>query len=358
MAPSARADPADPSRAPSRAAARSAAAPLAALVRLPDWWHYKLPPLFGIGYLLLAGPPVAPVAAGAELAALFLLTSLGTGAFGHLVNDWSDLEADRRAGAPSRLSRLSPAARAGVTLAALALALAPWLRLPPEPTARALFAAEFALFAAYSLPPLRLKERGAAGVVADALYGHALPMGVAATLFAVAGGRASIERGALVALVTWKLAQGLCGAIASQLADRRADRRSGTRSFVLGFGPLAARRLLLRVLLPVQLAAFVWTGLALAPRAPWLLPAWGIFLAATLWKIHVRWRRGLGFYRRGYSGYALLNDFHERWLPLAALAALVAAAPGYAPLALLHLLVFRTGLGDLARALRRRSARP
>lgn len=327
---------------------------LGTLVRAPDWWDYKLPPLLAIGYLLLAAPePAAPLAGGVTLL-LFLATALGTAAFGHLVNDWSDLESDARAGRPSALARLSNPGRAGVVAAALALSLLPWLGLPREPIALALYGAELLLFLAYSLPPLRLKERGVAGVVADALYGHALPVGVAAALFAAAGGRETIELATLAALLVWKLLQGLCGALASQLADRRADRRSGTRTFVLAWGPLASRRLLLRLLFPLQLVAFAAAGAALGPRAPWLLPAWALFLALTLWKVHVRWRRGRSFYRRGYPGYALLNDFHERWLPLGALAALAVADWRYLVIALLHLALFRTALSDLVAARARR----
>jgi len=331
---------------------------LAELLRLPDWWHFKLPPLLAIAYLLLAADPALAGTRSTLLVALFLAAAIGTAAFGHLANDLADLEPDARIGRPSALARLAPAARRAALAGALALAIAPWFALPRAPLAWLLVGVELALFLAYSLPPLRLKERGAAGVVADALYGHAVPVAVVWALFTAEGAASALARPSLLAaLVGWKLAQGLCDALASQLADRRFDRRSGTRTFVLEAGPLRAQRLLLRLFLPLQIAAFVAVGLLLLPAALWLLPAYAAYLAAALWKIHRRWRRGAGFYRRGYPGWVLVNDFQERWLPLAALAALIAAQPWTAPLALLHLVLFRTGFHDLAAAWRSRPGR-
>lgn len=327
----------------------------ARLVRMQDWWSSKLPPLFAFASLLLAGPPAVPPREAAAALLLFLASAFFTAAWGHLLNDFADLRADRRAGKPSPLSTLSLPMAAGLVVVTLGLAIAPWLLLPPSPLARVAFALELVLLAAYALPPLRLKERGLSGVIADALYGHALPIAITVGLFDALSPGAPLTLPAITLLVGWKLVQGLCGALASQIADRRSDRRSGTRTWITaGRLPraLAARRFLLRILLPLQLVAFVGALALLFPRWPWLLPAYLIFLVLRVAQIHLVWKRGAGFYRRGYPGYALLNDFHERWLPLVALAALVAADPRYLALALLHLLLFRSGIGDLLRALR------
>ncbi|MGE0639866.1 MAG: UbiA family prenyltransferase [Thermoanaerobaculia bacterium] len=341
---------------------------LAELVRLPDWWHSKLPPLLAVAYLGLAGPPAVPPGRGFVLLLLFLASAIATAAWGHLLNDVADIEPDRRAGRPTRIGRL-PRSVARLLLALLlAAAVAPWPFLPASPFARGAFAFELLLLAIYALPPLRLKERGAAGLVVDALYGHALPMAIVVGLFAPGAGSAAAATGrwasygattVAMALVLWKLAQGLCGALASQIADRRNDRRSGTTTWVATPErprALVARRILLRLLFPAQLALFVAALAALAPRWPLLPVAYLLFLAARLVRIHGVWKRTTAFYRRGYPGYALLNDFHERWLPLFALAGLVASDRAWLPLAAAHLLLFRSGVGDLLRALFPRAA--
>ncbi|MEO7794253.1 MAG: UbiA family prenyltransferase [Thermoanaerobaculia bacterium] len=337
----------------------------AALLRLPDWWHYKLPPLLGVAYLMLAGSPTAaawagtPVAPGVAAMALglFLASAFATAAWGHLVNDLADREADRRAGRSSPLAELRAPARTALLVLFFAAAIVPWLFLPSAPLAWGALAAELLLLAVYSLPPLRLKERGFAGVLADALYGHALPMTITVGLFPALRGASAIAGLLAAALVGWKFAQGLCGALVSQIRDRRADLRAGTLTFVRTRGALGAQRLVRFALLPAQFVLFVAALALLAPRAPFLLPAYALFLALRLFQIHRLHGHGRNFYRIGYPGYALLNDFHERWLPLVALVALVAADRRYLVLVVAHLLLFRNGLGELARGLGRAVAR-
>jgi 1,4-dihydroxy-2-naphthoate octaprenyltransferase len=339
------------SRGPFRAGPAGLAA--ARFFRSPDWWSSKLPPLLAFAYLFLSEPSAPPPAAAALLLALFLATAACTAAWGHFLNDLADAPQDRLLGRISGAATLGRRRATAVVVAGLALAAAPWLWLPASVPARTAFGLELALLAAYALPPLRLKERGAAGVIADALYGHALPLAITLGLFGAASA-APLAAVPAALLFAWKLFQGLCGALASQIADRKADRRSRTRTPLAAGGALAAHRLLLRFLLPAQLLVFVAALLALLPRWPWLLPAYALFLVFRLAQIHLRWHRGMQFYRRGYPGYALLNDFHERWLPLVALVLLVARDAWFAPFAIAHLALFRSGLGDLWRGVRER----
>ncbi|MCL4837547.1 MAG: UbiA family prenyltransferase [Thermoanaerobaculia bacterium] len=316
------------------------------LVRAPEWWHSKLPPLLAIAYFLLGR---AEAVAWPAVAALlpFLASAAGTAACGHLWNDLGDLEADRRAGRERPLAALPRRRRTALLLGATLLAVFPWALLPPAPLAWALLAAELALLAAYALPPLRLKERGLAGALADSLYGHALPAAITAALFAVVAGpgRGLALAGAL--LLAWKGAQGLCGALVGQVRDRRADRAAGTRSFARRFGPRRTLLLVNRLLLPAQAVAFAALLAWATPALPWLLPAFALHLLWTAWRIHRRWGHGRAFYRTGYPGYAYLNDFHERWLPLLVLPPLALGSVAGATVSLLHLALFRTGLDPL-----------
>lgn len=318
------------------------------LARASDWWHYKLPPLLGVAYLCLERGG-APAAAAALPLFLVLATSVGTAAFGHLLNDWSDLEDDRRAGRPSALSRLRPAARLAWLGGALLLAVAPWAALPRSPLVLALFAAELLAFAAYSLPPLRAKERGFVGVVCDALYGHALPVAVFATLFQrIASTSGATDLRFLLALVAWKLLQGVASALASQARDRRADRRAGVRTFALAIGPGRAYAAAL-ALFPFHATAFV-AALALSGRlAPWLLAAFALHAGATAWRLHRRYGKRRSYYRRELAAFPYLHDFQERWLPLVPLAALSLADSRWLAIAGAHLLLFRSGLDPLSR---------
>ncbi len=305
-------------------------------LRIGDWWSYKVPPLLAIAYLLLRLHGVA-LSSGGPTVLIFLISVIGTAGFGHLLNDLTDMDEDSRAGKSNVMARLAPGLRVPVLVLLLAASLAPWLWLPVGGFNFALLLGLVALFGLYSVPPARLKERHAWGVLADALYGHALPnliTGITFSLFAP-----SLDGWHLAflgSLFGWKLMQGLCGAIVSQIRDRKNDRRSGARTFVIVFGPRRALNLVNRVLLPAQFLLFLVVCGVTSVRVPWFGALYGIFFAATAWKVHHRWKKPLSVYSRSYMGYAYLNDFSELWMPLGLLIDLTVAMPQYAMLLIAH----------------------
>lgn len=70
-----------------------------------------------------------------HLLLLLLVSVAGVAAFGHLVNDWADVDADLRGGKPNRLTNISNASRGKVVVASLMIGLLPWLPLPRRPSA-------------------------------------------------------------------------------------------------------------------------------------------------------------------------------------------------------------------------------
>lgn len=92
-----------------------------------------------------------------------------------------------------------------------------------------------ALFAAYSLPPLRLNYRGGGELLEMFGVGVALPCTHA---YLQGGDLAPAGSSLLVGFA----AMALASAIASGLSDERSDRRGGKRTFVTAWGNLAGRR--------------------------------------------------------------------------------------------------------------------
>lgn len=293
-----------------------------------------------------------PLRSGALALPAFLLSLVGLAGFGHLINDWGDLGEDRRAGKPSPLAELSTAARLLWALALVVLSFAPLALIARGFFPLALAGLEILLFVAYSLKPLRVKERGGLAILNDALYGHTVPGLLAVSVLAPPMRSFTPWMSRFLALVLlWKLVQGLSGALLSQIEDRANDRRSGHRTFVLDFGPRRALLLVNQVLLPVHFlsAFFLYAHLWRLNRGV-LLTFLG-YLVLTLWKVHGRWRKPLSIYRRRYLGYELLNDFDEKLLPLVCLAGLMVSMPGYALVLVVHLAVFWTPTKALARQL-------
>ncbi|MCB1009773.1 MAG: UbiA family prenyltransferase [Acidobacteria bacterium] len=313
---------------------------VAAAVRFGVWWRHLVPPIVGAIYFGAASARPAGRALVVDLA-LFLASVVGIAAFGYLLNDVADVASDARAGKPNRAAPWSRSGRALRVALWLGVGLAPWLALPRRPVALALLGAEVLLLAAYSLPPLRLKERGVAGTFADALYGHLLPVAIALATFLPADGAPAIPTAwALAAtLAVALLAKGLRNILLHQIGDRARDRLAGSRTLVVAIGPVAALAWINRILLPTEVAALALLLGLLAPFAPlWIAGALFLLSTATefsAWKFPFIPKRQLRL-----KFLWCLNDFWELWLPAALVVTLVARATSLWPLALAHLVLF------------------
>jgi 4-hydroxybenzoate polyprenyltransferase len=322
------------------------------LLRFSLWWQHIVPPVLAAAYL---APAVGARAPGELVAALppFLLSIIGIAGFGYFFNDVCDVAADRAAGKVNAAAALSPLRRAGVLLLLLTLGLAPWSLLPRHPLNLGLLAVQIALLTLYSARPIRLKERGFAGALADAAYGHLVPVAIAVATFfpGFSGPRALAALAPLALLGTLALAaKGLRNILLHQLADRDNDRRAGIRTLVLAIGPVGALSLVNRVLLPLEIGALVGALVLLAPAAPvWI--GFAVFLSFTVlmfsaWKFPFIPKRQL---RTKFLYF--LNDFYEEWLPPTVLAIAVARHGELWPLLPLHFALFPRGLAKIPRNL-------
>lgn len=155
-----------------------------------------------------------------------------------------------------------------------------------------------ALFAAYTLPPLRLNYRGGGELL------EALGVGVALPCF-----QAYLQSGELLTAGMWLLPGfallAWAGAIASGLSDEQSDRRGGKRTYASEYGNRAARALIERLVLA---ATLVW---AIGMRLGGVVPAPFAALAVVI--VLVNWRR-----IRKQSPSATTNAFeaHARYKQL------------------------------------------
>jgi 4-hydroxybenzoate polyprenyltransferase len=329
---------------------RSPLAAAAVRLRFGTWWRHIVPPLLALVYLLALLEP-AGIPEVLRLLPLFLASVVGVAGFGYFFNDVCDLAADRAAGKRNAAAGVAPGRRRGLLAGLLALGLVPWLWLPASPLAYPLLALEVALLVAYSAPPLRLKERGLAGVVADALYGHLVPLLLTLCAFLpVIGGLDRARWPWLGLLAAWALAKGLRNITLHQLEDRKGDRRAAAATLVGRIRPVAALNAVNRLLLPVELLALAAMLAALAPRQPiWVgFAAFLLFTALkfSAWKLPFLPRRQLRF-----KFLFFLNDFYEEWLPVVVLLALLAERPAAWPLLIVHLALFPNVLAKGARDL-------
>lgn len=290
----------------------------ARLVRASNWWSSKLPPLIGVALAaaVVFDRPFGRTAA--VITGVILVTGGAVGAWGHVLNDAFDLAADRRVGRRNLLAGVPKAVQVAIAALCVALAYAPAPVLGYSSVVLGLLTLELALPALYSVPPVRLKERGWAGAVTDAAGAHVLP---AAIVLAAMAGPGELGRYPLfVALVLlWSASSGIEGILWHQLKDRTADRAAGVRTWAAGVDAGEVRRAVLR-LHPVKVVLASMLVGWLAPASPILLAAFGAYLVLEVVKSTLGWEFVYAdadpLLRRPY-GLLVSNVFAELWLPVA-----------------------------------------
>jgi len=165
-----------------------------------------------------------------------LFSTLSTG-YGYLINDFADRELDRLHGKRNAFHGVSATVAVGVLVLVLLANTAvawPFLRRPWFAVIWGLWvcAATF-----YSMPPLRLKERGGWGLAATIAAQQTLPT----TLVFAAFGRL-FTWGAL-AFVAYATARGLSSDAGHQRRDWARDSATGTRTFAVRRGYAVISRL-------------------------------------------------------------------------------------------------------------------
>ncbi len=303
---------------------------------MDDWWRSKAALLMGMVYLFTAWFDIR-FEKFLWLALLSIVTISGFASFGYLINDFSDREKDAIAGKKNFLAGKSQAAIILLFAVALSLLMLPWIYLPFNRFSILLIALEIILFVIYSLPPLRLKERGIPGLIADALYAHALPVALAAFTFSLASGK-SITFFPMMLLIAWQLVCGTRNILLHQSNDLDQDKTSETVNFVAGMHPSSFFAVIRNLMLLELLLSLGFWGMMITVNG-FLAICSGviIFLSA------------ITFILFGDKGMQLLleskwkffpNNIYEKWIPPALLTALSLGDARFIAVLLLHLVLF------------------
>jgi hypothetical protein len=304
------------------------------LIRAREWREHKLAALAGTGYATVLVGNGHVRASAAEIALVLVAVALAA-SFVSVLNDWTDLEDDRRAGKHNRLEGrpawVAPVATAAIVMAGAILTGLAW---SGHSVALLLYAGSWVAFVAYSAPPLRLKRRGAAGAVADAVGAHLCPHLLMVAVVAVDTPHAVGTTWPWLVGV-WSAALGVRAALWHQFADRDFDARGRTGTFARSH-PRAAALAGRAVAFPLELAAFAGMLVVLGEVAPWI--ALGLY-AVLAWR---GTRHGVRVTVIG-SAPVFRIAMHSYYVVLFPLAVLVAAATHSAADALVlagHLMLF------------------
>ena len=235
--------------------AGSANGTLLAAARASEWWEYKLVPPLAIAYATCLMVGASPWQGAVGL--IWLIAALVPGGvFVSVLNDLTDRADDAKAGKKNRLSSIGPLPAAVLIVVPLGLGMALAWTWRDDIGLVLTYLAAWVAFLLYSVPPIRLKRRGAAGILCDAIGANVIPALLAVQISARAVGE-SVSYLWVTAVAIWALMYGLRGILWHQISDVEADRRSETPTFVVRLGVDEVARLARRVLFPLEIAALL-----------------------------------------------------------------------------------------------------
>ncbi len=166
---------------------------------------------------------------------LFLLLGFSGTAYGYLINDYADLDLDRRAGKPNVFINMQRSWASVIVIAIFMITILLGLAFIDRPGFIAIFIVWLFIATFYSLPPIRFKERGAVGLLVTILAEYLLPMVLALVVFG-----AFEHLGAWI-LVIYITLRGISAEIGHQMRDREYDEVGGATTLAtrVGHKPLA-----------------------------------------------------------------------------------------------------------------------
>ena len=313
---------------------------LPALLRKADWFTSKVPialSYYSLGWLVRGQQGLSAYAGG-------LLVLLGifvaTGVFVRFYNDIFDRQADALSGKFNLAQQLPRRwwlpvllLSSGSIVLLLLWADAPWYSWW-------LLALQHLLYILYSTPPVRLKERAWAGILADAGYGHAVPAMIALTFALGRDGQDPGAYGLLILLAGGlQLVAGINNIFYHQLTDYDNDRRAGSRTMAVRRGPRLLQVTGARITLPLETLLLV----GLLVYAARLLAQPALLMLVVLALLFVG-----KAYRDEQPSLLLLRPLaiHDTWLPLSWLLLLALGDGRYWLLLPAQLAVFYYPTGD------------
>jgi hypothetical protein len=307
------------------------------LVRPRAWWYNKIPLSVLTFLLLLDGTRLTLTAGVAMMGLLVLICSVAN--YGYAINELFDQDEDHRAGRNNATDTLGNRGMLTIIVASAVTALALASTLAGT-IGGALTAGVLVLPLAYSMPPLRLKERGWWGACADAAAAHVYP----AMLALAAVQHEWLRQSSLpliLAMVVWSAAVGLRGILSHQLHSADRDLGAGLRTIVHRHGHAKVRLGVVLAILPIELVSFAGVVVEAGAGTPFAILA-VIFLLCEFLKVRSGIFPVTVFTPKGEAYIPFVDEgAYKVWGPLALLIDSAFVDPLYLALVPLYILLFR-----------------
>jgi len=285
------------------------------IIRSAEWWAYKLPPLLAIGYAtaLMSDVPLYRVA----LWLVFLLSSLIAGAiYVSVINDITDLEEDLASGKANRIQNVPPKLRWIIPAICLLAGFMFGYFIYPDYLSCLLYLLSWIVFSLYSIQPIRLKNRGIWGVLADGCGSH-----VFTSLLMVASvsyiTHQQINWVWFTASGIWALCYGLRGILWHQFSDRDNDIKVNLNTYASKIDPkdFKSKTLLLFILELTALFVMLYELNLFAPVMAMVLYVYLVYIRTDRYKSNI-----VIVLKKDDKPYLILmSDFYQMLFPVSLL---------------------------------------
>ncbi|MGN1157334.1 MAG: UbiA family prenyltransferase [Agathobacter sp.] len=280
---------------------------LSQIFRVGEWYDSKVPMLLLPALYIMITSGTASTGNDLGIVLLLLVFDSVFLAFGYLINDYADMEVDKKAGKEKIIHRLPALIPFFLVIGSVVLGCLPVLFVSHEWKTILVLVIIYFFGGSYSAPPLRFKERGILGLLVSSTAQRCFPLLLIPILLDV-----PVDGG----YVLWMLLSfcvGIRYILVHQYIDAENDRRTGVETYVIH------HQLEVAVLIKCAFAAeLVITIILLVPVCQeyrWTI----VFLMGYAFLSLIRWRGCKMVYGHGglYSfDQVPLEDFYNHFLPL------------------------------------------
>lgn len=272
-----------------------------------------------------------------SLALLSITTISGFASMGYLINDFFDRKKDFVAGKENFLMNKSALIIFFLFLLSSVLLFLPWFKLPFNQFSITLIFVEVFFLLIYSLPPIRLKEKGLSGVFADALYAHSIPVMLAGYTFSLAANHTFQVVPALL-LFSWQMAMGIRNILLHQHNDSSLDSKVGNKTWVIQSTEAAFHRQIKIALLTEISLSLIFFLLLSYHVSMFLSVVFAIVFFTLMATIRFK-ENGIKQMLLSQSRY-FPNALYEKWMPAVILFSLGFSNPYFWLILFLHTALF------------------
>jgi 4-hydroxybenzoate polyprenyltransferase len=257
---------------------------ISVLTRTKDWRLSFVPFIMGCTYLWLGWFNIDFNNKSCALIILSLCTTVGFASLGYLINEYFDIETDKRAGKLNKLAYLSSPLIMLLFSTSLCVTFFPWIVLPTDNISWFLIALQLLFFLLYSLPFPRLKEVPIISNFLDAGYAYWIPLMLSHHTYALFAKTTSAFWLPLFSIAVFLI--GFRNILIHQVDDIFNDKRAGIKTLPMVLG-VAKTDFVLKITI-VHEVLFLTTALLIVGlyKPEYLIVAF-IYLLFSIYKIYV-----------------------------------------------------------------------